>query len=149
MLIWWKFKGQGNFVLLPEPLRPLLAVWGLTHWGWDKMVTIFQTTFSNAFSWMKINKCWLRFQWSLFSRAQLSIFPYWFRQWLGAVQATSHYLNQWLLVYWRIYTSLGLNELSNIWSAQYGICSKKALLKRCQAQENTSENISHERVMLV
>ena len=24
---------------------------------------------------------------------------------------TSHYLNQWWLVYWRIYTSLGLNEL--------------------------------------
>ena len=29
----------------------------------------------------------------------------------GADQATSHYLNQWLLVYWRIYVSLGLNEL--------------------------------------
>ena len=27
------------------------------------------------------------------------------------VQATSHYLNQWWLVYWRIYASLGLNEL--------------------------------------
>ena len=24
----------------------------LTHWGWDKMAAIFQTTFSNAFSWM-------------------------------------------------------------------------------------------------
>ena len=31
--------------------------------------------------------------------------------WLGAVQAPSHYLNQWWLVYWRIYASLGLNEL--------------------------------------
>ena len=28
-----------------------------------------------------------------------------------ADQATSHYLNQWWLVYWRIYASLGLNEL--------------------------------------
>ena len=26
----------------------------LTHWGWDKMAAIFQTTFSNAFSWMKM-----------------------------------------------------------------------------------------------
>ena len=26
-------------------------------------------------------------------------------------QATSHYLSQWWLVYWRIYASLGLNEL--------------------------------------
>ena len=28
-----------------------------------------------------------------------------------AIQATSRYLNQWRLVYWRIYASLGLNEL--------------------------------------
>ena len=27
-------------------------------------------------------------------------------------QATSHYLNQWWSVYWRIYASLGLNELN-------------------------------------
>ena len=32
-------------------------------------------------------------------------------KWLGANQATSHYLNQWWLVYWHIYASLGLNEL--------------------------------------
>ena len=25
----------------------------LTYWGWDKMAAIFQTTFSNAFSWLK------------------------------------------------------------------------------------------------
>ena len=30
----------------------------------------------------------------------------------GAVQATSHYLNQWWLGYRRIYASLGLNELT-------------------------------------
>ena len=29
-------------------------------------------------------------------------------------QATSHYLNQWWLVYWRIYASLGLNELTQM-----------------------------------
>ena len=33
-----------------------------------------------------------------------------FRWWLGAGQATSHYLNQYWLVYWRIYSSLGLSE---------------------------------------
>ena len=27
----------------------------LTHWGWDKMDAISQTTFSNAFPWMKEN----------------------------------------------------------------------------------------------
>ena len=28
----------------------------LTHWGRDKMAAIFQTTFSNAFSWMKMHE---------------------------------------------------------------------------------------------
>ena len=51
----------------------------LTHWGRDKMAAIFRTTFSNAFSWMKINEFWLRFHWNLFPRVQLTIFQYWFR----------------------------------------------------------------------
>ena len=67
----------------------------LTHSGRDKMAVIYQTTFSNAFSWMKIIKFWLKFHLSLFLRVQLTIFHHWFRWWLGAVQATSHYLNQW------------------------------------------------------
>ena len=60
----------------------------------------------------------LGFHWSLFLRVQLTIFHHWFRQWLGAGQATNHCLNQWWLVYWRIYASywriyasFGLNEL--------------------------------------
>ena len=47
----------------------------LTHWGWDKMAVIFQTTFSNAFSRMKIYGFRLRFHWSLFARVQITIFP--------------------------------------------------------------------------
>ena len=78
------------------------------------MAANFQTTFSNGFSWMKMYKFRLTFQWSFFLRVQLTIFQHWFRQWLGADQATSHYLNQWWLVYWRIYASLGLNELTDI-----------------------------------
>ena len=85
----------------------------LTHWGRDKTVDISQTTFSNAFSWMKICEFRLIFHWSLFLRDQLTIFQHLFRKWLGAGQATSHYLNQWWLVYWRLYASLGLNELMN------------------------------------
>ena len=77
------------------------------------MAAISQTTLSIAFSWMKMLEFRLNFHWSLFLRAQLTIFHHWFRYWLGAVQATSHYLNQWWLVYWRIYASLGLNELIN------------------------------------
>ena len=33
----------------------------LTHWGQDKMAAIFQTTLSNAFSWMKMYKFRFRF----------------------------------------------------------------------------------------
>ena len=70
------------------------APWDLlTHWSWDKMATIFQITFSNAFSWMIMYKFWLRFHWSLFPMVQLTIFHHWFREWLGADQATSHNLN--------------------------------------------------------
>ena len=72
-----------------------------------QMDAISQTTFSNAFSWMKM----FEFRLKLFPRVQLTIFHHWFRSWLGAVQATSHYLNQWWLVYRRIFASLGLNEL--------------------------------------
>ena len=76
------------------------------------MAAISQTTLSNAFSWMKMLEFRLRFHWSLLLRVQLTIIQHWFRYWLGASQATSHYLNQWWLVYWRIYASLGLNELT-------------------------------------
>ena len=61
---------------------------------------------------MEICEFRLIFHWRLFLRVLLSIVYHWFRKWLGAVQATSHYLNQWLLVYQRIYASFGLNELS-------------------------------------
>ena len=64
------------------------------------------------FSSMKMFEFRLKFHWSLFQRVQLTIFQHWFRWWLGADQATSHHLNQWWLVYWRIYASLALNGLT-------------------------------------
>ena len=85
----------------------------LTHWGRDKMAAIFKTTFTNAFPYIKMYEFRLRFHWSLFPMFQLTIFQHWFRKWLGAVQATSLYLNQWWIVYQCIYASLGLNELRN------------------------------------
>ena len=85
----------------------------LTHWGRDKMDAISQTTFPSAFSWMKMFEFRLKVHWNLFLRVQLTIFQHWFRKWLGAVQATSHYLNQWWLVFRRIYASSGLNELTH------------------------------------
>ena len=51
----------------------------ITHWGRDKMAAIFQTTFSNAFSWIKMYELWLKFHWSLFLWVQLAMFQHWFR----------------------------------------------------------------------
>ena len=67
----------------------------LTHWGRDKMAAIFQTTFSNAFSWMKMHEFCLRFHWTLLLRVKLTIFHHRFRKWLGADQATSHFFDRW------------------------------------------------------
>ena len=84
--------------------------WSLTHRGRDKTAPIFQTTFWNGFSWMKMCEIWSRFHWSLSLGVQLTMFQHWFRYLLGADQATSHHLNQWRLGYWHIYASLGLIE---------------------------------------
>ena len=86
--------------------------WMLTHWGRDKIAAIAQMTFSHAFSWMKMYELRLKFHWNLFPRVQLTILQHWFRQWLGAVQATNHYLKQWWSIHRHIYVSLGLNELT-------------------------------------
>ena len=56
-----------------------------THWGWGKMASIFQTSFSDAISWMKMHKFRLRFHWSLLRfhwslfPSLLTIFQHWFR----------------------------------------------------------------------
>ena len=46
-------------------------------------------------------------------RVQLTIFQHWFREWLGADQATTIIWTHDGLVWWRIYASLGLNELTH------------------------------------
>ena len=67
------------------------------------------------FSWMKMYELRQKFHRSLFPRVQFTVFQHWFRQWLGADQAANHCLNQFLLIYWRIYASLGLNDLINLY----------------------------------
>ena len=62
-----------------------------------KMTAIWQTTFSNTRVSVKKFVFWLKAQWNLFPRAQLTISHHLFRKWLGSDQATSHYLNQWWL----------------------------------------------------
>ena len=63
----------------------------LTHLPETKWSPFWQTIISNAFLWMQ----GIEFQ---FHWVQLTINQQWFRQWLDAEQATSHYLNQrWLI----------------------------------------------------
>ena len=82
----------------------------LTHWGRDKMTAIFQTTSSNVLSWMKMYEFRLRFHFcSWGSNQQYSS--------IGSGNGLAPVRRQaiaWTnngLVYWRIYASLGLNEL--------------------------------------
>ena len=51
----------------------------LTHWGWDKMATILQTTFWNAFSWITSMEFCFEFHKSSFLWAQLTISHHCFR----------------------------------------------------------------------
>ena len=74
--------------------------WSVVHnTGQDKVEGMLRTTFSNAFSKMKIYEFRLRLLWCLSFRVQLTISQHWLRQWLGTSQAPSPCLNQWQLVY--------------------------------------------------
>ena len=102
-----------NYLLMKSYLisfiiRAFVCTSWLTDWGRDKMAAIFQTTYLNVFSWMKC----LNFDEDFTDVLQLTILQHWFRWWFGARLVTKHYLNQWWLVYLRIYASLGLSELT-------------------------------------
>ena len=75
MLVWQKWYGCS----LDADVENRVSIHSLTHWGWDKMAAIFQTTFFNGFSWMKIYQFRLIFHWNLFPMVQLTIFQHWFR----------------------------------------------------------------------
>ena len=47
----------------------------LTHWGRDKMADIFQTTFSNAFSCLKMYEFGLKFYWNFFAKVRINTIP--------------------------------------------------------------------------
>ena len=66
--------GFSCLIIYPyNPVNPDKIVWALfqaslTHWGWDEIDAISQTTFWNAFSLMKMYWLRLRFHWNLFPR---------------------------------------------------------------------------------
>ena len=47
----------------------------LTHWGRDKMAAIIQTTFSSAFSWIKMYEFRLRFHWIFVPKGSINNIP--------------------------------------------------------------------------
>ena len=63
----WHWQSPST-VLMAGKLPAAWVVQGdceeLTHWGRDKMDAISQTTFSNAFSWMKVFESRLKFHWN-------------------------------------------------------------------------------------
>ena len=92
----------------------------MTLWSWLNLNTVVADDLVPFWHWAihkhhteflkwKLKLRW-GFNWIFFPRVQLTIFQHLFRKWLGAGQATIYYLNQWWLVYWRIYASLRLNE---------------------------------------
>ena len=75
---------QKSYLIIWKQKKTFLILWfwlccTLTHWVWDKMAAVSQTTLPNAFSWIKMLELWLRFHWSLFLRIQLTIIQHWFR----------------------------------------------------------------------
>ena len=64
------------------------------HLPLDKMAAILQKIFWDPFSWKKMFVFGLKYHWSLFLRIRLTTTQHWFWKWLGAEEATSHYLTQ-------------------------------------------------------
>ena len=95
------------FVVGHDPGKGILH---LTYWGQDKMAAISQTTFSNAFSWMKMYEFRLRFHLSLFLRFESTIF----HQIMAWCRPGDKPLSEPMMVslLTHIYASLSLNELT-------------------------------------
>ena len=62
-----------------QHLTSVLLANASAHWGRDKMAATLQATFSTEFSWMKMYQFQLKFHWSFFLRAKLTLSPHWFR----------------------------------------------------------------------
>ena len=112
-------KGQFHSAqdsILEESCAPSLTNW--THWGRHTMVAIFRRHSQMHFTeW----KC-IHFGWHFIGVSS------------NGPMATSHYLNQWWKVYWRICGSLGLNELTLITAWDYEVitsiiaCGMKSII---------------------
>ena len=74
-----------------------------------KFIIYFWTFFKSIFL-MKMYEFGFRCHWSFFPTRVINNIPSLCTYWLGVGQATSHCLNQWWLIDWRLYASLRLIE---------------------------------------
>ena len=82
----------------------------LTHWRWDKMATVSQTTFSNAFYWMKT---WISINISLklVSKGHQQYSSIGSNNGLAPTRQQAIICTHADTFYWQINASLGLNQL--------------------------------------
>ena len=78
----------------------------LTYWSWDKMAALLQTTFSNAFSGMKMYEFRLQFHWSLFLRGPIKNSRIWSYDGLALTMRQAIVLTNDGIVYWRIFLNV-------------------------------------------
>ena len=83
----------------------------LTNWGRDKMAgvfsgDVFKCIFMNENIWISI-----KISLKLVPKGSINNIPALVQIMAWRRRGDNHFLNLWWLVYWRIYASLGLNEL--------------------------------------
>ena len=69
-------------------------IWHLTHWSWNKIAAVLETTFSNVFS---SQPCWKKNHWGLFLKAKLIMDQYRSSSGLVTLSVPSQYLHWWWL----------------------------------------------------
>ena len=119
--IWWKWA---DFHITEHTWSPLC----LTRQGRDKLTAIFQTTFSNIFSSVRI------YEYCFVFTEVCSFGSNWQYPSIVAWSVPSHCLNQWCLVYWRLYASLSFSELKASLLFYYDISYKESRLHAWKKQ---------------
>ena len=99
------------YMYIDRVLTATRQLWPLTQWGRNKIATVFQAAFSNAFSWMKIFVFWLKFHWRLFLRIQMTKDSTDSDNSLAMNRQQAITWTNVVIGYRRIYASLDLNKL--------------------------------------
>ena len=86
------------------------------------MAAVSQTTLSNIYSWMQIIIS-IKISLKFVPKGPINNIPA-----LVQMMAWRHYLNQWCLVYWHMYASVGLNELNECYISIWNPISFQSLV---------------------